>query len=277
MKKFFLMLLCAAGMMTAQAGVEGALPGRFSVSPDHQVVFSRGNLQYQAVNYAWRFAERQYDFVGGIKLGNVSYAFDKCNNAYIDRNYDGWIDLFGWGTASDPTLSSEEPNDYATFSEWGDNTILNGGILREGWRTLNWEEWFYLLVSRPNADNLRGQATVDKVHGFILLPDNWVAPKKIVFTPNANSWDINVYSASQWKAMEKAGAVFLPAAGYRGGPQLGALNANGFYWSSSFFEDPEKGDIGDARGIFFGEKKIGPKDHEKRYLGLSVRLVLDVQ
>ncbi len=273
MKKLFLTLLCAAGFMAANAAVEGALPGKFSVGEGRYVVFSKGNMQYQAVNYVWRFAEHQYDFVGGIKEGNVSYAFDKCNNARIDKYYDGWIDLFGWCTAKEPTLNSEESRDYAEFAEWGDNTILNGGILREGWRTLSSDEWHYLLISRPNADNLRSQATVNNVHGYILLPDNWQLPKKLTFMPNANSWSANVYSASQWKQMEKAGAVFLPAAGYRSGQQLGALNANGFYWSSNIYEEKPE----DARGIYFGEKKFGPSDHEKRYLGLSVRLVLDVQ
>ena len=276
MKKLFFTLLCAASVLAANAAVEGALPGKFSVGEGRQVVFSRGNLQFQANGFIYRFAEHQYDYVGNSREGNVLYAFDKCDNARIDKYYDGWIDLFGWGTAEDPVQATEDPKDYGAFIEWGSNTIINGGILHEPWRTLSFDEWFYLLKERPNAENLCGQATVDKVHGFILLPDDWQAPKKLTFMPNANTWSANVYSASQWKQMEKAGAVFLPAGGFRAGHEVSVVGVMGFYWSSTFYES-DKGDIGDARDIFFSEKRFGPKDHEKRFYGLSVRLVLDAQ
>ena len=44
---------------------EGALPGLFSISADQQVRFSKGNLQYNPSGSVWRFAEHQWDFVGG--------------------------------------------------------------------------------------------------------------------------------------------------------------------------------------------------------------------
>ena len=272
MKKIFLMLLCAAGLMAAQAA-DGPLPGKFSVSENHQVRFSQGNLQFQPNGIFWRFAEHQYDYVGGATAGNVNYAFSKCNNAFIDRYYDGWIDLFGWGTGEEPWNAAEESRLYGMFNEWGANTIMNGGILIDGWRTLTFDEWFYLLVSRPNAENLRGQATVGKVHGYVLLPDDWQLPKKISFTPCPNDWTTNTYSGAQWEKMEKAGAVFLPAGGFRSGNEVQVVQVMGFYWSSTLFENNQD----DARDIFFSEKRIGPKDHEKRFYGLSVRLVLDAQ
>ena len=264
-----LALLCCAAIYATQ----GALPGRFTINAQgDQVVFSQGNLQYQASLDAWRFAEHQYDYVGNATEGNVRFGFDKSNNAFIHDYYDGWIDLFGWGTGETPTLATDEAVDYGVFSEWGNNTIMNGGLLREGWRTLDWEEWFFLMTERPNAALLRGQATVNKVHGYILLPDNWVLPKKLIFTPDANNWNTNTYSSSQWSQMEKAGAVFLPAAGFRSGKEMNVVGLFGFYWSSSLFNDLSSGD---ARDIFISEKRFGPRDHEKRFYGLSVRLVLD--
>ena len=54
---------------------KGKLPGAFSVSATKQVWFSQGNLQYQAYNgdggSTWRFAIKQYDFVGDATHGNV--------------------------------------------------------------------------------------------------------------------------------------------------------------------------------------------------------------
>lgn len=272
MKKILFTLLCAVVSVTTMAKNDGPLPGKFSVSPGHQVLFSQGNLQYHANGIFWRFAEHQYDYVGSATSGNVNYAFDRCRNELIDQYYDGWIDLFGWGTGETPYLATEQLADYRYFAEWGAHTIMNGGLLNSGWRTLAWEEWYYLLVERPNAANLRGQATVGKVHGYVLLPDDWQQPKKTQFIPNPNDWQTNSYSTSQWAQMEKNGAVFLPAGGFRAGQSMNVVGIMGFYWSSTLYED----NADDARDIFFSEKRFGPKDHEKRFYGLSVRLVLDL-
>jgi hypothetical protein len=64
----------------------GASIKTFSVSDTTSVQFSRGNLQYNAALDKWRFALRQYDFACG-------------DNANASETYDGWIDLFGWGTS----------------------------------------------------------------------------------------------------------------------------------------------------------------------------------
>ena len=89
-----------------QTWSNGILPGAFSVSADQQVYFSQGNLQYQASTNTWRFAEHQWDYVGGT---GASYPYDECGNVYangvkcsnneISSNYSGGIDLFGWGTS----------------------------------------------------------------------------------------------------------------------------------------------------------------------------------
>ena len=56
--------------------------------------------------------------------------------------------------------------------------------------------------------------------GVILLPDNWTAPAGISFTPGwlASGTDFptvnNTYNTWDWKKMEEAGAVFLPAGGW---------------------------------------------------------------
>lgn len=273
MKKTIFCLLCIACAVTAYAA-EGVLTGKFSVSADQQVQFSPGNLLYQPHNETWRFAENQFDFVGSnTTKGNVVYAFDRCSNSKIDKHYDGWIDLFGWGTGNDPVQIAEDGKAYAHFNDWGQNTILNSGYEPVSWRTLTWDEWFYLLIQRANADQLRSQATVNNVHGYILLPDNWQLPKKITFKPNSNDWTTNTYADREWQIMERAGAVFLPAAGFRSVKEVSVVQLFGFYWSSTAFTDKTD----EARDIFFGEKRIGPRDHEKRFYGLSVRLVTDAK
>ena len=77
-----------------------SITGGFTINEDgDKVIFSQGNLQYQASTGTWRFAENQYDYVGNATLGNVYENGVKCNNALISDSYTGWIDLFGWGTS----------------------------------------------------------------------------------------------------------------------------------------------------------------------------------
>ena len=59
----------------------------FSVSNSTKVMFSKGNLQYQASPATWRFAENQWDYVG-----------NNDNNNSMSATSGNWIDLFGWGT-----------------------------------------------------------------------------------------------------------------------------------------------------------------------------------
>ena len=192
------------------------LTGIFSVSATKYVTFAQGNLQYNATTDIWKFAAKQYDMAGA-------------KNANISASYSGWIDLFGWGTGNNPVETSTESAPYASYSDWTANPIVNGN--NETWYTLSAEEWNYLLNTRPNAANLKGQAVVNDIKGYILLPDNWTTPLILTFTPTPNDYTTNVYTLGDWELMEAAGAVFLPAAGDRYGTSINSIKAgNGSYW-----------------------------------------------
>ena len=198
---------------------DGKLTGAFTINADgDQIVFSQGNLQYQASTSTLRFATNQYDMIGA-------------DNANISDTYTGWIDLFGWGTGNCPTKKSTVDEDYSTFTDWGVNAISNGGNEANLWRTLTRYEWAYLIQTRTNAADLKGQATVADVHGYVLLPDSWTLPAGLSFAASPNNWTTNVYTAEQWTQMEAAGAVFLPATGYRE-PEIEGVGEKGWYWSS---------------------------------------------
>ena len=250
---------------------DGALPGLFSVSATQQVYFSQGNLQYQASTNTWRFAEHQYDYVGtqtadgyGDYGGNVSGS----DNRNISSTYNGWIDLFGWGTGSNPTLSSSYPEDYGTFMDWGCNAISNGGNTANQWRTLTRAEWYYLLNTRTDASSKRGIGNINGVGGLILLPDSWTLPSECSFTSGYATYDVdwtrNSYTLAQWSQMEAAGAVFLPAAGGRNGTNVYRVGRYGFYWSSA----PSGGNM------YFGCYSLSVS-LENRFNGYSVRSVQD--
>ena len=232
----------------------------FSVSATKTVTFSPGNLQYHAANNAWRFAPNQTDYVGA-------------ENANISPSYNGWIDLFGWGTGNNPTNRSTDYNDYPTFVDWGVNKI--GSYAPNTWRTLTYNEWEYILNNRSNASNLKGVAQINGVNGLILLPDTWQCPNGVTFKSGFHSsYGMEHYatnqsfSASEWSKLEASGAVFLPAAGSRHGSYVGGVQESGGCWSAT------EGYSLDASNLYFYSYEWNMSNFH-RFYGLSVRLVQD--
>ena len=238
----------------------------FSVSAEKYVIFSPGNLQYHPVNNEWRFAESQTDFIGET-------------NSSISSTYNGWIDSFGWsgntGVATFGVSTSEDHNDYSgIFVDWGTNQI--GDNAPNTWRTLSKDEWVYLFITRTNADLLYGIAQVKGVNGMVVLPDNWETPTGLTFKSGQQGWDddyshFQSFSAEQWSEMEKAGALFLPANGFRQGTKMNVVRYLAYYWSSTEM-DSEK-----AYYMFFDYMDLSPQSKFSRSNGCSVRLVKDLQ
>ena len=258
-----------------QKWTNGKLHGRFSIAADKQICFSQGNLHYKASKNIWQFAENQTDFVGDA-------------NANIAPDYDGWIDLFGWGTGDAPSKTITY-DDYSVFTDWGTNAISNGGNEANVWRTLTSDEWNYLVRTRTNATTLFGLGTVNGVNGIILLPDNWKLPEGASFTssttqglvdggdyfnnPKGDNYSHNTYTSSQWEVMETAGAVFLPAAGYRSYDlEMHDVGELGDYWAATPYSAPIS-----AYFFSFGLYTLTPQAYHHRYRGHSVRLVQDCE
>ena len=143
MKKIILLILC--GVAWSLEGFCATKIESFSVSPETKVIFSKGNVQYHPKKNLWRFAPNQYDVIGE-------------KNAKVSISYNGWIDLFGWGTGNQPCLTTDNNKDYSNFVDWGTNFPEEDA----SWRTLTQKEWRYLLLERENASKLVG---IGKVAG----------------------------------------------------------------------------------------------------------------
>jgi hypothetical protein len=253
----------------------GALLGVFAVAEDKYVCFSQGNLQYSPnYNYygatgSWQFASTQYEYRGTLNQ--------------TDRTV---IDLIGWGAtgynSTVPPSTSKKSSDYApnnapltgTNYDWGKYCSIGYGGNKPGlWRTMDHEEWEYLINGRPNAQIHKGKATVVGVKGYVFLPEEWQCPASLSFSSAMNDYTDNVYSESQWMAMEKAGAVFLPAqGGYRSETMLGQYETEGWYWTAG------------TDGYTSSDKKFAyalvlsssPYIHSSwTFLGAAIRLVCD--
>ena len=218
-------------------GTEGLLNGVFSVSATKKVRFSKGNLQYHCKNKSWRFAPNQWDYIGDA-------------NKNISTTYDGFIDLFGWGTwlvGGNPTNSSNTDSEYT----W-DNS--KSPAIGSGWSTLSDAEWFYLLgfgvdEKRTNAADKRKWMAVNNVNGLVILPD-----------------ECSVSFTDSWEKLEAAGAVFLPAAGNRNCSSVNGAGTFGNYWSSSV------GGAGYAWDVAVSSGDVS-RINVHCYYGRSVRLV----
>jgi len=266
-------------------------------SLDHKVFFSQANLKYLASTMEWRFHDYQWDFIGT----GINSPVSGSNNENIAQDYTGWIDLFGWGTSNhdgdsawmvgaiDSVYGNGSTDIAGTDYDWGvKNPISNGGGVAGMWRTLTSKEWNYVLFRRaaskvcstPNARFAKG--VVNSVCGLIIFPDTFAHPEGVKTIANINVYDggyygsgnENDFSQAEWTLMESAGAVFLPATGYRdksGVTSVAEAGAKGYYWSSTHGEDKQK-----AQRLHFSNSEIAIENNTPRHLGHAVRLVRDV-
>lgn len=283
----------------------GAVNGLFSVSEDRQVWFSQGNLQYQASSGIWRFADCQWDFVGGTETNGYSAGtVSGSTNNDVSATYAGWIDMFGWGTSgyyhgavcfqpwsvktNDANYfaygnSECNLNDMSGKADWGYNSISNGGGQENFWRTLTQKEWDYVLKNRSTDSGIRyAKAEVGGVTGVILLPDLWDAAVYPLNGANQNDapFDVNVLDVSSWSILETNGAVFLPITGSR---SFGSDNvlfiyglSRGSYWTATKYNYTSStgNEFYNAYYLNFDENSLYITDFS-RYRGHSVRLVRD--
>ena len=272
--KVCIILVCLIGMASNLQATEGALRGKFAISATDTVAFSRGNLQYQPSTGTWRFAENQWDYVGTDNGRIRSYQYSSATGDWV-WTYEGWLDLFGWGTGSNPTASMTDNSKYASYTEWGNNAITNGGNARNLWRTLSKDEWIYLYTGRENAAGLYANGNVAGVNGSILLPDNWAIPAGLHFKPS-NSIDStmepNTYTADEWVLMEMAGAVFLPITYERTMDWQNQDYCTKIYTSQTarYWTSSPNGTKGGYYCLAYGSPSITV---DNRYVGKAVRLV----
>ena len=320
MKKFNLLIAFLCFCIYTMAQTQGI--GIFSISETEKVTFSPGNLQFNAALGShqcadgttqpgtWRFAEHQWDYVGDATNGTVYIVNGndsvKCNNALISEDYDGWIDLFGWGTsgwnsgavAYQPWATSTSYSDYYpggnenhnlvsnyAYADWGIYNQISNDILGT-WRTLTADEWIYLFHERDNAEKLFALGRVNGINGTIILPDKWKTPSGLNFhastnnylfwngseytfrgTGAGNSFYDNFYTINQWKIMENHGAVFFPAAGRRNSKNIANIDSYGYIWSTKQYSTYN------AYCICFYSGGLHPQNGNSRAFGQSIRLV----
>ena len=295
-----------SGSKTIAAGKQYGLPALnsgkwtlkkvFSVSPTKKVCFAPGNLQATTTDlgasWTWDFAAHQYDFIGNAAA-----------NTQIDGvgtvSQNGTVDLFGYVGASAAAENdcyginmSKESKDYGNgFADnlkhdWG--TLAIGSYPAGTWRSLLVDEVNYLLTSRtvsstnlPDGTNSSAarftKATVCGVKGLILFPDNYAHPDGITVTGSYRDYNaaaeynsFEVAADADWNKMADAGAVFLPAAGYRDGIHVRETGIQGAYWTKSGYSNYSQSYFIYFTGTYCESTAFN------RFYGCAVRLVRDL-
>lgn len=258
----------------------------------------------------WYFEKNQYDYRTYFngKKSNVSYKPAVIDGIYNENGTpDGCWGLFGWSTDAidnnwgmHTQTSSSSRQISGNFKDWGENAINFEGTLpssqtaneSSGWFTLSREQWSYLLGKRESYKEKSGCATINfdcgSVYGLVILPDTWNMPTGVSFNSKSISkqcgfdskgilqtiqgmqYGDNIYSTVEWGNMAAAGAVFLPAVGYRDGEIIGDMNSttqHTYYWTSSHNTKS------DARIVYFYNNNLSNNAKCSRCKGSSVRLV----
>ena len=259
----------------------------FSVNNNRstRVLFAPGNLQAttndNGSTWTWGFAAHQYDFIGA---GSANTKID--GNGTVSEN--GTVDLFGYSTPNNYYGISTSSGDYSgSFKDWG--TIEGiAGKPAGYWKTMstgnsNDREWWYMMRTRPTDNRSYTRAVINTdgtpVNGIILFPDYYDGG-----TPEGvTTWGsiMNSYSASTydngakctsagWAALEAAGCVFLPAAGYRNGSAYTSGELR--YGSCS----PRNENLWYILSFKNGESIYWNEDAKYKKHGYSIRLVHEV-
>lgn len=245
---------------------EGALQGVFSVSDTRKVYFSKGNLYFDNRKKTMCFEENQFDapLTEDEELsGHIGHFYWSSNESFASRLAE-YNDPF---SSSTDVLFTNHPESFEVNgnTEWG---VLTGG---------NDGEWKYLIDRKDQNGNVLYKYDVsvcDHPSCLIVLPDNWKWGENGV----GNDWQSEYSEATtvKWSAMEAAGAVCLPPAGYWGtdvqkvkGVFLFDVSFKGCYWSAS----PDGST--NAFGLSFTDDNINPCLCSFRENAYSIRLVTD--
>lgn len=245
--------------------------GKFTVnSSGKQVYFTGGNLYYTDVDRGreYRLEHPQCEFPKNWDSHHIGHFFwskdaAKARAQYYDHDEEcsGSDVLF-----TNSTLTTPNPN----FTVEGDQTGL--------YRILSDDEWNYLLrVRNVNGGTGKGHSysiekniTIDgnTCHGVVIFPDGFT---------KQNSWKSEY---TTWSAIDYAGIVFLPMAGYRTDEKISEQRVvinKCDHWAE-YMSSKAKNSEYAWGGMFYydDEEDIRPRDYDDyREFGYTYRLVRD--
>ena len=207
---------------------------------------------------------------------------------------------YGPGSVSGFNTSGDNLTGELTKYDWGVFNAISASPAGT-WRTLTADEWQWLLTPKTGypdpgtncrtsstvngVENARyAKASVNGINGLIIFPDSYTHPGGVTLPSGINTDDaaytVNTYTAADWSAIQAAGAIFLPAAGYRywykgSDYRINGNNTYGRYWTRTCGSNN-----GNAQCILFDhtsdDSSVSSYEDLPRWTSISVRLVHDI-
>ncbi|MCQ2319012.1 MAG: hypothetical protein MJZ90_08865 [Bacteroidales bacterium] len=222
----------------------------------------------------------------GIKA-NKFYGRDKV----IEVGVTNYVDLglsVKWATYN---LGADSPEDYGDYFQWGGVESVTSTDFNVGWNGCPFinginssnEKIFTKYVPKEKPKYWAG--TGDPDNKLVLDSEDDAAAKlwggdwrmptsaefKELYDNTVCTWttENGVYGRKFASKKDATKYIFLPAAGYRDGTDVGATGSVGYYWSSSLYSS----DPNNAHNMHFNSGSVRPQGYNFRYLGYSVRPV----
>ncbi len=266
--------------ITAVFAPQDALSGVFSVSGNKKVRFSKGNLYYDGTQSKYLFESNQYAVP---PLTSYNETENHVGHFYWSKTATVAISLSNYTDSDASATDVFFTNDSNDQTKPSSSFTVNG--LTGFWRVLSGGdngEWKYLVNKDDECGTTvrsgkykYGVTVCGQDNCLILLPDDWKWNENTVGT----GWQDGGYPETStdkvtWQTMEAAGAVCLPAAGYRSGLP-GALiparvfDIDSYYWSASSYGNSH------AYDLYFTSGTVNPLRDNSRYQAYAVRLVTE--
>ena len=252
----------------------GAIHGQFTVSSTGtKVCFAQGNLTYSTSSPNWSFLSNSWEYN---------------TNAWADDKY-GKVDgsqHFYW--SGDKGVFQTVDGECESAGLISDITSALGST---SWRGLSLAEWRYLLGYDKNNGGTQSSKRTVQWHYYAMITSTasiGTGNKRylLIFPDDFQESDWNTssmgaeptefdgssessaeYTADNFTAMQTAGIVILPAAGFRMSTTFTSIGENGNYWSSTSGNSQAY-----TLGFYNGAMNLGSTNKEG-WLSLSVRLV----
>lgn len=193
-----------------------------------------------------------------------------------DNNY-AWVDLglpsgLLWATNN---VGAASETDYGDFFSWGNITghkSSNGSTFDDSYDFGTSNSGPY--ASTPGAA-LTGDIPLANDAAYQNMGGDWRMPTATEFQElydnTDNEWT-TINGVNGWKFMKKTDHsvyVFFPTAGLGNGTSVISRDSVGHYWSSSLYNSNK------GYHLYFLSSFFDPRNEIDRYIGASVRAVLD--
>ena len=174
-------------------------------------------------------------------------------------------------------IGAETETDYGDYFQWGETTPDTDYT----WATYKHCNGSYTTMTKYNTSTDYGENPDNKTTleseddaAIQIMGGNWRMPTsnefKELFDNTTNVWVTN-YNGSGINGRKFTGSngnsIFFPTSGYADGTVVKYRDSNGYYWSSSLYQDDS------SYGLFliFNSGGVTPQECDERYFGMAVR------